>query len=130
MWSVDCVIDHSNITYEISRNATLYSKYLDMYVAYRRAKRKAMVEFERIDKFQTEYLKGRIAVDGKYYPYKLMSDEVKIHKKANVEFQSIITKIEGLDIGIDVLSRILDQIKSRSFDIRAIAESKKLEAGY
>ena len=128
-WEEDCKIDTANLSYEIQRNVNLYSFYLELYLKAKVKKRKAQCNLEKVDDFQTNYLKGRVPVDGKLYPYKLMADELKIAKKVNNDYQNAMNKYEAADIEVDVVSRILDQIKQRSFELKSLLEIRKLEAG-
>lgn len=130
MWEKDSEIDALNLTSEISRNANLYTKYLDIYMRYRIKKHQIKSEAEVIERDTTSYLKGhKKGNDGHYFPIKLLGEDVKIHKKADNQYQKIMGRLEAVELTIEVLTRIMDLIKTRSFEMRTIADLRKMDNG-
>jgi Recombination, repair and ssDNA binding protein UvsY len=129
MWEEDSKVDSFNVKGELLRLGNVYSKYLDMWMRYRALKIFRQRKFEEMERDAVDWFSGRISVNGKYYPHKLTSEEMRIHRKANEIVAKAQSDLDAADLAIDVLSRILDQVKQKSFDLRAVTGLMKMEAG-
>lgn len=129
MWEKDSTIDLTSLTFELSKNSNLYSKYLDLYIKYKvkRHKMKSIVEKVEVD--TVKYYSGKRQVNGKAFPERLIREDLKTYCRADDNLQDARQKLEAVEITVELLTKILDMIKNRSFEIRSIIDLKKIENG-
>lgn len=129
-WEEDSTIDPHELSDAVTRNINMHSFYVGQKVLHLAKKRKLLSEKEEVEKTQMDWLKGRLKVNGRTFPYNLSAEELKIYRNAHPDVQKLNEKIEAANITIGFLDDVIKNIGQRSFEIRALIDLRKLEAGW
>lgn len=128
-WETDCEIDHKNITTEIIRNSKLHPKYTQLLIRYKIKRAKIQDELEEEKHKALQFYTGKIKINGKIFPEKLGSTELKSYIMNYHTVKELTKKLEAADVSIKALESILDQIKSNHYSINNLIAVRKIDAG-
>jgi hypothetical protein len=136
MWKTDCVIDEDNLDKESVRSASLHQKYLDHYVENKLKLAKLNSDMANLRRTKAKYYRGEMTKEElQHYgwdqwlynkPLKSEMDEVL---DGDVDVCNLRIKVEYIASIMFYLESVLQQIKSRDWQIKNCLEYKKFIVG-
>jgi hypothetical protein len=136
MWEVDCHIDDNHLGEQATQTPKLHAKYVKELIGYKLKLIKLKSEYNSTRKNKFRYYRGEMSREElkeigweQWQGVKPLKNEMDEFLSGDVELNSINVRIEYLETGIYLLESILNQIKSRDWEIKSHIDWKKFLAG-
>jgi hypothetical protein len=134
-WQLDCEIDQNDLGLAAAKSPNLHAKYLDELIQYKLRLTKLQNEIIEYRAKRTRYYKGEmtreeLTVAGwDQWQYKTLKSEIDSVIDAEPHFQKLATREQYIRAVIYYLESVLQEIKARSFHVKAIVEWQRFRAG-
>ena len=136
MWETDCQIDDNHLGEQATLTPKLHSKYIKELIQYKLKLTKTKSEYNMLRKTKFRYYRGEMSRDElkefgwEQWQYnKPLKAEMDEFLSVDSDLSKIEARIEYLETGIYLLESILNQLKSRDWEIKSHIEWKKFLAG-
>jgi len=136
MWETDCHIDDNHLGEQATQTPKLHSKYIKLLINYKLKLTKLKSEYNTLRKSKFRYFRGEMSRDelkdigwDQWQGVKPLKNEMDEFLSGDTDLNTINTRIEYLETGIYLLESILNQIKSRDWEIKSHIEWKRFLAG-
>lgn len=136
MWETDCQIDDNHLGEQATLTPKLHSKYIKELIQYKLKLTKTKSEYNTLRKSKFRYYRGEMSRDElkefgwEQWQYnKPLKAEMDEFLSGDSDLSKIEARIEYLETGIYLLESILNQLKSRDWEIKSHIEWKKFLAG-
>lgn len=136
MWEEDCQIDDNHLGEQATQTPKLHSKYIRELINYKLKLTKLKSEYNTMRKSKFRYFRGEMSRDElkdlgweQWQGVKPLKNEMDEFLSGDGDLNTINTRIEYLETGIYLLESILNQIKSRDWEIKSHIEWKRFLAG-
>jgi hypothetical protein len=136
MWETDCQIDDNHLGEQATLTPKLHSKYIKELIQYKLKLTKTKSEYNMLRKTKFRYYRGEMSRDElkefgwEQWQYnKPLKAEMDEFLSGDSDLSKIEARIEYLETGIYLLESILNQLKSRDWEIKSHIEWKKFLAG-
>lgn len=136
MWETDCQIDDNHLGEQATYTPKLHSKYIKELIQYKLKLTKTKSEYNMLRKTKFRYYRGEMSRDElkefgwEQWQYnKPLKAEMDEFLSGDSDLSKIEARIEYLETGIYLLESILNQLKSRDWEIKSHIEWKKFLAG-
>jgi len=136
MWETDCQIDDNHLGEQATYTPKLHSKYIKELIQYKLKLTKTKSEYNMLRKAKFRYYRGEMSRDElkefgwEQWQYnKPLKAEMDEFLSGDSDLSKIEARIEYLETGIYLLESILNQLKSRDWEIKSHIEWKKFLAG-
>lgn len=133
-WKKDAVIDQTEPGREIINIPLLHSKYLNMLMEHKMALKKAQFDYYRMKKLKWEYYTGKLTEEELSvrgwdpFPFTLKSD-ITTYLDADPDLIKLLEKEAYHKECISALETIMNELKSRTFQIRDFIVWERFVAG-
>ena len=134
LWENDSSIDKTEPSSELTRVPQLHSKYLNILTAHKIAAKKAFFDLQRMKKVKWEYYTGKMDKDTleqygwEPFQFTLKSD-VSTYMDADEDIIRLNEKKVYHDEVVSVVEYIMNELKSRTFQLRDIISWEKFIGG-
>jgi len=134
LWENDSAIDKTEPSNELTRVPQLHSKYLNILTTHKIAAKKAFFDLQRMKKVKWEYYTGKMDKDtlDQYgwepFQFTLKSD-VSTYMDADEDIIRLNEKKVYHDEVVSVVEYIMNELKSRTFQLRDIISWEKFIGG-
>lgn len=134
-WSRDCIIDETNINRELLNIPKLHAKYIQYIFDYKKAALKNKFEYDKLKNIKTEYYSGNLDYETlKEYGWepfdlKLLKNGVERYLSSDEDLIKLLHKKSYYEQGVSLCESILGELKSRTFQLRAIIDNNKFLSG-
>lgn len=136
-WSKDCFIDESNLKQEILRIPQLHAKYLKELNDNKNAAKVNEFKYYKLKNIKIEYYSGNLDKET-LDEYGWEQFDLRIGTKGNIDryisadedLIELLKKKYYHEESVEVCKQILDQLKSRTFQLKSFIEYEKFQAGY
>jgi len=134
MWENDSVVDKTEPSSELTRVPQLHSKYLNILTSHKIAAKKAFFDLQRMKKVKWEYYTGKMDKEtlDQYgwepFQFTLKSD-VSTYMEADEDMIRLNEKKVYHDEVVSVVEYIMNELKSRTFQLRDIISWEKFIGG-
>ena len=136
MWETDCHIDDNHLGEQATQTPKLHSKYIKELINYKLKLTKLKSDYNTLRKSKFRYFRGEMSRDelkevgwDQWQGVKPLKNEMDEFLSGDTDLNTINTRIEYLETGIYLLESILNQIKSRDWEIKSHIEWKRFLAG-
>lgn len=136
MWDTDCHIDDNHLGEQATQTPKLHSKYIKELINYKLKLTKLRSDYNTLRKSKFRYFRGEMSRDelkevgwDQWQGVKPLKNEMDEFLSGDTDLNTINTRIEYLETGIYLLESILNQIKSRDWEIKSHIEWKRFLAG-
>ena len=136
MWETDCHIDDNHLGEQATQTPKLHSKYIKELINYKLKLTKLRSDYNTLRKSKFRYFRGEMSRDelkevgwDQWQGVKPLKNEMDEFLSGDTDLNTINTRIEYLETGIYLLESILNQIKSRDWEIKSHIEWKRFLAG-
>lgn len=136
MWETDCHIDDNHLGEQATQTPKLHSKYIRELITYKLKLTKLKSDYNTLRKSKFRYFRGEMSRDelkdvgwDQWQGVKPLKNEMDEFLSGDTDLNTISTRIEYLETGIYLLESILNQIKSRDWEIKSHIEWKRFLAG-
>jgi hypothetical protein len=134
-WGKDSVVDILEPSKELIKVPLLHSKYLNILVAHRIAVKKAKFDYQRLRRTKIEYFNGEFTKE-QYDEYgweiwrkKLLKAEIETYLDSDKDLIKILERKSYHEEVVSVCESILQELKSRTFQLRDIISWEKFVSG-
>ena len=134
MWENVSVVDKTEPSSELTRVPQLHSKYLNILTSHKIAAKKAFFDLQRMKKVKWEYYTGKMDKEtlDQYgwepFQFTLKSD-VSTYMEADEDMIRLNEKKVYHDEVVSVVEYIMNELKSRTFQLRDIISWEKFIGG-
>ena len=134
MWETDSAVDKTEPSSELTRVPQLHSKYLNILTSHKIAAKKAFFDLQRMKKVKWEYYTGKMDKEtlDQYgwepFQFTLKSD-VSTYMDADEDMIKLNEKKVYHDEVVSVVEYIMNELKSRTFQLRDIISWEKFIGG-
>lgn len=136
MWEIDCQIDDNHLGEQATLTPKLHSKYIKELIQYKLKLTKTKSEYNMLRKAKFRYYRGEMSraelkeFGWEQWQYnKPLKSEMDEFLSGDSDLAKIEARIEYLETGIYLLESIINQLKSRDWEIKSHIEWKKFLAG-
>ena len=136
MWQTDCQIDDNHLGEQATQTPKLHSKYIRELINYKLKLTKLKSDYNTTRKTKFRYFRGEMSRDElkelgweQWQGIKPLKNEMDEFLSGDSDLNTINTRMEYLETGIYLLESILNQIKSRDWEIKSHIEWKRFLAG-
>lgn len=135
-WQGDCQIDSTQLKHEMLKIPTLHAKYLREYNANRNSAKTYEFKYNKLKNIKIEYYSGNLDKET-LDEYGWEQFDLRIGSKGNID-RYIAADQDLIDLlkrkyyheeSVELCKQILDQLKSRTFQIKGAIEYEKFQAG-
>lgn len=135
-WTRDCHIDSTQLKQEILKIPMLHSKYLKEMNANKNAAKSHEYKYNKLRNIKIEYYSGNLDKDT-LDEYGWEQFDLRIGTKGNIEryiaadqdLIDLLKKKYYYEESVELCKQMLDQLKSRTFQMKSIIEYEKFQAG-
>ena len=136
MWAGDCGINRNDITLESLRTPNLHQKYLDILMSFKSKLIKYTSDYQTIRELKTRYYNGELTKEEleehnlkQYQGLKPLKSAMSEKLDGDSDVIRIQLKIQYIENAVYMLESILNQIKSRDWQIKNHIDFVKFQAG-
>lgn len=136
MWEEDCQIDDNHLGEQATASPKLHAKYLKILIDFKLKLTKSKAQYAEHRKLKFRYYRGEMSRDelkelgwDQWQGIKPLKNEMDEFLGGDSELNKLNTRIEYLETGIYMLESIMNQIKSRDWEIKSHIEWKRFLAG-
>lgn len=136
MWQTDCVIDDDHLDKESIRTPNLHAKYLNFLIGFKLKLAKNKKDYNTLRQRKFRYYRGELSrseleMSGweQWQGIKPLKNEMEEFLEGDSELADLNLKVEYLQATVEYLESVMNQIKSRGWDIRNSIEWKKFISG-
>jgi hypothetical protein len=136
MWSDDCVMDDNHLGEESTKTALLHSKYIKLIVGVKLQLTKARADYNLLRKNKFRYYRGELSkAELEHFGWqqwqgvKPLKNEMDEFIQGDQDLINLNAKIEYLETMGYLLESILNQIKSRDWQLKNAITWKQFLAG-
>lgn len=136
MWEVDCQIDDNHLGEQATASPKLHAKYLKILIDFKLKLAKSKAQYSEFRKDKFRYYRGEMSRDelkergwDQWQGVKPLKNEMEEFLGGDSELNKLLTRMEYLETGIYMLESIMNQIKSRDWEIKSHIEWKRFLAG-
>lgn len=134
MWENDSVVDKTEPSSELTRVPQLHSKYLNILTSHKIAAKKAFFDLQRMKKVKWEYYTGKmdkVTLDQYgWEPFEFtLKSEIGTYMEADEDMIKLNEKKVYHDEVVSVVEYIMNELKSRTFQLRDIISWEKFIGG-
>ena len=133
-WEKDSVMDQTEPSKEIIKIPMLHSKYLNILTKHKIASKKAHFDYLRMRKVKWEYFTGKMSQDelNEYgwepFQFALKSD-ITTYLEADKDLIKLLEKKVYHEEVVSVLESIMNELKSRTFQLRDFIQWERFISG-
>lgn len=134
-WSTDCIIDEDDLGGAAAKTPMLHSKYLNELLNAKLKLTKTILELNKLRALKGKYFRGELTTaelqerGWEQWHYKSLKSDIDGLIDADEDVQKEIARLEYIKAMIYFLESVINQIRSRSYDVKAIVEWQKFRAG-
>ena len=136
MWDIDCVIDQNHLGEQATESPKLHAKYLRLLIDFKLKLTKTKIDYAEHRKIKFRYYRGEMSRDElkalgweQWQGIKPLKNEMDELLGGDSELNKLNARSEYLETGIYMLESIMNQIKSRDWEIKSHIEWKRFLAG-
>ena len=136
MWEQDCSIDEHHLGEEAIKSPKLHSKYIGILMGTKLKYSKLSHDLNTLKRLKFRYYRGEMGRDelaelewSQYQGVKPLKNELEQLLDGDQDVISLKLKLEYLEAIMYLLESILNQIKSRDWEIKTAVDWKKFLAG-
>lgn len=136
MWQADCVIDDEHLDKESIRTPNLHAKYLNFLIGFKLKLAKTKKDYSTLRQKKFRYYRGELSraeleSSGweQWQGIKPLKNEMEEFLEGDEGLADLNLKVEYYQATVDYLESVMNQIKSRGWDIRNSIEWKKFITG-
>lgn len=136
MWEADSAIDDNHLGEASTTTAKLHAKYLKLLVDAKLRKTKLDIDLNALRKTKIRYYRGELSRDeladlgwGQWQYNKPLKAEMDEFLKGDADLSKIQTRLDYIETLIYALESIMQQIKSRDFQLSNGIKWKQFLAG-
>jgi hypothetical protein len=134
LWESDVVIDQTEPSKELLKIPMYHSKYLAILTKHRIASKKAHFDYLRMRKVKWEYFTGKMSQDEleeygwEPFQFALKSD-ITTYLEADKDLIKLLEKKVYHEEVVSVLESIMNELKSRTFQLRDFIQWERFISG-
>jgi hypothetical protein len=135
-WEHDCAIDGDHLDKESIRTPNLHAKYLNLLIGFKLKLVKTKKEYNTLRQFKFRYYRGELSKSDlqtmgwdQWQGVKPLKNEMEEFLEGDADLAEAQLKQDYFDSIISYLESIMQQIKSRDWQIRNSIEWKKFISG-
>ncbi len=136
MWAVDCQIDDDRLDKEAVRTPNLHSKYLNILIANKLKLAKVKADYNTLRQAKFRYYRGEMGKQeleeygwGQWQGAKPLKNEMDEFLSGDADLNKEFVRMEYVSAIVTFCESILNQIKSRDFQIKGAIDWKKFISG-
>ena len=136
MWEKDSVIDENQLGEHATESPQLHAKYIRLLTTAKLKRTKLNSDLNQLKRLKFRYYRGELSREeltdlgwNQWQGVKPIKTEMEQLLEGDAEVNALVVKIEYLDTMLYLLESILNQIKSRDWQLRTHLDWKKFLAG-
>ena len=136
MWDTDCLIDQNHLGEQATESPKFHAKYLRLLIDFKLKLTKTKIDYAEHRKLKFRYYRGEMSRDelkelgwDQWQGVKPLKNEMDEFLGGDSELNKLNARSEYLETGIYMLESIMNQIKSRDWEIKSHIEWKRFLAG-
>ena len=135
LWGKDAPLNMLEPSKELVRVPILHSKYLNILVSHRLAAKKARFDYQKLRRIKTEYFNGEFTQEQyesfgwEIWQRKLLKSEIETYLDSDNDLIRLLEKKAYHEEVVAVCESILQELKSRTFQLRDIISWEKFVSG-
>lgn len=136
LWETDSEVNPTDISGELLNIPKLHAKYLRFYSEHKKSSESTKIKYNKLKNIKTEYYLGNLDKET-LDEYGWDQFDLKIGSKGNIDrylsadedLNAFLVKKSYHDQVVDVCKQIIDQITSRSWQLKSYIEYEKFKNG-
>ena len=134
-WAIDCIINDDDLSASAAKTAQLHSFYLNELINAKLKYTKTQLDMNKVRALKGKYFRGELTtlelkeLGWQQWQLRTLKSDIEGLIDADEEVQKYIGRIEYIKAMMYFLESVLGQIKSRTFDVRAMMDWAKFRAG-
>lgn len=134
-WSNDCTIDDSKIQSELIRIPKLHAKYLIHLNQHKLAALKSKHEYDKFKNLKIEYYNGHLdketldSLGWEQFDLKLMKSGIERYITSDEQLIKLLQKKAYHDQVVSTCESILNELKSRTWQLKSLIDYNKFLSG-
>lgn len=134
-WEIDSVVDRTDPGSELLKIPQLHSKYLDALIRFKRASKKIDFKLIKMKKLKNEYYSGKISdedlKENNWEPFqlKILKTDINTYVDSDPDIINLLAHKFEFDECVSAIELIMNELKSRTFQLRDFIAWEKFVGG-